>query len=105
MINNMTLEGNLLNITLSWGEPFNNFVPILSYTVTCSGDTRCPPPFITADNTTRTYNVYNLNRTTTYVFSVLAHNSIGSGNPAIFIYAPPTGIEIAASSAYNIQIV
>lgn len=104
MTNSMTLEGNLFNITLSWGEPFNNFDPIVNYTVICSGDTWCPPPFITADNTTRTYNVYNLNRTTTYVFSVFAVNSIGSGNPAMFITAPPTGIEIAASSAY-IQIV
>ena len=91
MANSMTLEGNILNITLSWGEPFNNFDPIRNYTVTCSGDAQCPSPFTTPDNTTRSYDVYNLNATTTYTFTVVANNSLGSGEPAAFMTAPPTG--------------
>ena len=91
MANSMTLEGNILNITLSWGEPFNNFDPIRNYTVTCSGDTQCPLNFTTADNTTRSYNVYNLNATITYSFTVVATNSLGSGEPTVFMTAPLTG--------------
>ena len=87
----MALEGNLLNITLSWEEPFNNFDPITNYTVACSGDDQCPPPFTTPDNTTRSYDVYNLNATTIYTFTVVATNSLGSGELAIFMTTLPSG--------------
>ena len=80
-----TLEGNTLNITLSWGEPFSNFDPITNYTVTCSGDVTCPPSFITTDNSTRSYIIVNLNATTIYSFNVTATNSLGSSEPAIFM--------------------
>ena len=85
------LEGNILNITLTWGEPFNNFDPIANYTVTCSGDALCPPDFITDDNTTRYYNVIGLNLITN-IFTVVATNSLGSGEPAIFMATSLTGI-------------
>ena len=81
----------MYNLTLSWGEPFNNFDPILNYTVSCSGDVTCPPDYITPDNTTRYHNVYNLNATIAYNFTVVANNSLGSGEPALFLTAPLTG--------------
>ena len=65
---------------MSWGEPFNNFDPIVNYTVSCSGDVSCPPNFTTTDNTTR---ITNLTKMTNYTFSVVATNSIGSGEAGV----------------------
>ena len=79
-------------MTLSWGEPFNNLDPIMSYTVSCSGDVSCPPNFITTDNTTRSYTITNLTQMTNYTFSVVATNSIGSGEAGVVMIsacAPP----------------
>ena len=42
-VDNSTKGRNLTTITLSWGEPFNNFDPIVNYTVSCLGDVTCPP--------------------------------------------------------------
>ena len=78
-VDTVTLDGNNVTLTLSWGEPFNNFDPIVSYTVSCSGDVTCPPNFTTTDNTTRSYTITNLTPMTNYIFSVVATNSIGSG--------------------------
>ena len=91
MASSTTLEGNMYNLTLSWGEPFNNFDPIMNYTVSCSGDVTCPPNYTTADNITRSHNVSNLNATIVYNFTVVATNSLGSGEPAMFLTAPLTG--------------
>ena len=70
-------------LTLSWGEPFNNLDPIVNYTVSCSGDVTCPPNFTTTDNTTRSYTITNLTPMTNYTFSVVATNSIGSGEAGV----------------------
>ena len=51
--NTININGSNITLTLSWGEPFNNLDPIVSYTVLCSGDVTCPPNFTTTDNTTR----------------------------------------------------
>ena len=75
---------------LSWGEPFNNLDPILSYTVSCSGDNRCPPNFTTTDNTTRNYTITNLIPVTDYTFSVIATNSIGSGEAGVVMITTPS---------------
>jgi len=91
MADSMTLEGNMLNITLRWGEPFNNFVPIANYTVTCSGDAPCPSDFTTTDNTTRNYSLTGLNPLSNYTFTVVATNSLGSGEPAIIMTTSLSG--------------
>ena len=78
-VENLNINGNNVTLTLSWGEPFNNFDPIVNYTVSCSGDVTCPPNFTTTDNTTRSYTITNLTTMTNYIFSVVATNSIGSG--------------------------
>ena len=86
----ITINGNII-LTLSWGEPFNNFDPIVNYTVSCSGDVTCPPNFTTTDNTTRSYTITNLTPMTTYTFSVVATNSIGSGEAGVVMITTPSG--------------
>ena len=55
----------------------------MNYTVSCSGDVTCPPNFTTTDNTTRSYTITNLMPMTNYTFSVVATNSIGSGEAGV----------------------
>ena len=86
-----TINGNIVILTLSWGEPFNNFYPIVNYTVLCSGDDACPPNFTTTDNSTRSYTITNLTRMTTYTFSVIATNSIGSGEAGVVMITISAG--------------
>ena len=80
----------MVNITMSWGEPFNNFDPIINYTVMCSGDDQCPEYFTTLDNTTRSYTITSLTTMTTYTFSVVATNSIGSGEAGVLMITAPS---------------
>ena len=84
--NSININGNNVTLTLSWGEPFNNLDPIVNYTVSCSGDVTCPPNFITTDNTIRSYTITNLTTMTTYTFSVVATNSIGSGEVGVVMF-------------------
>ena len=85
------INENNVTFTLSWGEPFNNLDPIVNYTVSCSGDVTCPPNFTTTDNTTRSYTITNLTTMTTYTFSVVATNSVGSGEAGEVMIATPPG--------------
>ena len=78
-----------IRLTLYWGEPFNNLDPIVNYTVSCSGDVTCPPNFSTTDNTTRSYTITNLTPMTKYTFSVVATNSIGSGEAGVVMITTP----------------
>ena len=85
MVPDIKIVDNVMRVTLimSWGEPFNNLDPIVNYTVSCSGDVTCPPNFTTTDNTTRSYTITNLTPITNYTFSVVATNSIGSGEAGV----------------------
>ena len=87
--NTININGNIVTLTLRWGEPFNNLDPIVNYTVSCSGDVTCPPNFTTTDNTTRSYTITNLIPMTNYTFSVVATNSIGSGEAGVIIITTP----------------
>ena len=96
MVPDVTVDVNIFDInrsnvtlTLSWGEPFNNHDPIMSYTVSCSGDDTCPPNFTTADNTTRSHTITNLTTITNYTFSIVATNSIGSGEAGVVMITTP----------------
>ena len=83
----MNINGNDVTLTLSWGEPFNNFDPIVNYTVLCSSDVTCPTTTTTTVGaTTRSYTITNLALMTNYTFSVVATNSIGSGEAGIVNY-------------------
>ena len=98
MVRGVTIDYNAINIdensvtlTLSWREPFNNLDPIVNYTVSCSDDDTCPPNFTTTDNTTRSYTITNLTTMTDYTFSVVATNSIGSGEAGVVMITTPPG--------------
>ena len=84
--NTININGNNVTLTLSWEEPFDNFDPIVNYTVSCSGDNTCPPNFTT---TARSQTITNLTLITNYTFSVVATNSIGSGEAGVFMIATP----------------
>ena len=86
----VTLINDIVTLTLSWREPFNNFDPIVNYIVSCSGDVTCPLNFITTDNTTRSYTITNLTPMTNYIFSVVATNSISIGEAGLVLIATPT---------------
>ena len=88
------INGNIVTLTLSWGEPFNNLDPIVNYTVSCSGDVTCPLNFTTTDNTTRSYTITNLTPMTDYTFSVVATNSIGSGEADVVMITTPPGMYV-----------
>ena len=87
--NTINVNGENVTLTLSWREPFNNFDPIVNYTVSCSGDVTCPPNFTTTDITTRSYIITNLTPMTDYTFSVVATNSIGSGEAGVVRITTP----------------
>ena len=87
----ININGRIVTLTLSWGEPFNNLDPIVNYTVSCSGDGWCPSNFTTTDNTTRSYTITNLTLMTNYTFSVVATNSIGSGEAGVVMITTPPG--------------
>ena len=91
--NTININGNIVTLTLSWGEPFNNLDPIVNYTVSCSGDVTCPPNFTTTDNTTRSYRITNLTPMTNYTFSVVATNSIGSGEAGVVMITTPGEVD------------
>ena len=81
--NTIIIIDNTVNLTLNWGEPFNNFDPIVNYTVnvSCSGDDTCPRIITTNNNTTRLHTITALIVGVTYTLSVKATNSIGCGEP------------------------
>ena len=88
--NSITINDDTVTLTLSWGEPFNNFDPIMDYTVSCSGDISCPPDFTTTNSTTRSYTITNLNQMSNYTFSVVATNSVGSGEAGVMNFTTPS---------------
>ena len=89
IVGNAVTNGHSITLTLSWGEPFNNLDPIVNYTVSCSGDVACPSNFTT---TTRSYTITNLTTMTNYTFSVVATNSIGSGEAGVVMITTPPGM-------------
>ena len=83
------INGNIVTLRLSWGEPFDNLDPILNYTVSCSSDNvTCPP----ASTTNRSAIIItNLTTMTTYTLSVVATNSIGSGEAGVVMITTSRG--------------
>ena len=59
--------------------------------MSCSGDDTCPPNFTTTDNIARSYTITNLTPMTNYTFSVVATNSIGSGEAGVVMITTPPG--------------
>ena len=76
-------NGNNVNFTLRWGEPFNNLDPVIMYQVSCSGDAPCPQSYNTTNNHTRSHTFTDFTPNSYYTFSVVAINSIGSGEAGV----------------------
>ena len=95
--NTININENSVTLTLSWEEPFNNLDLIVNYTVSCSGDVTCPSNFTTTDNTTRSYTT-SLIPMTNYTFSVVATNSIGSGEASVLMITTPPSENIVTSN-------
>ena len=96
---NITINRNIVTrLTLNWGEPFNNLDPIVNYTVSCSSDGRCPSNFTTFQIHSRIIIITNLTLMTNYTFSVVATNSIGSGEAGVVMITTPPGEDIADKS-------
>ena len=93
----VNINRNIITLTLSWGEPFNNLDPIVNYTVSCSGGVTCPPNFTTTDNTTRSYTITNLTPMTNYTYSVVATNSISSGEAGVVMITTPPGVRLTTT--------
>ena len=93
--NSTMVNGTIVTLTLSWGEPFNNLDPIMKYVISCSS-VRCPPYFTveTTDNATRNYSVINLSPNTYYKFSVAAVNSVGGGRTGVVMIITPGEITL-----------
>ena len=70
--------------------------------MSCSGDDACPPNFTTTDNTTRSCTITNLTTMTTYTFSVVATNSIGSGEAGVVIIITPSYESITGTTSSTI---
>ena len=87
--NTININGDDVTLTLSQGVPFDNCDPIVNYTVSRSGDNACPSNFTTTDSTTRSHTITNLTTMTNYTFSVVATNSIGSGETGVLIITTP----------------
>ena len=87
VVGNITITGNIVTLRLSWGEPFNNLDPIVNYTVSCSSDGQCPSNFTTINKGVA---LTNLTTMTTYTFSVVATNSIGSGEAGVVMITTPS---------------
>ena len=108
MVPNVTVDnstnGNIITFTLSWDEPFNNLDPIVNYTVSCSGDVTCPPNFTTIDNTTRSYTITNLTPMTNYTFSVVATNSIGSGEAIMVMIGNPPATTATTTATITTEV-
>jgi len=85
----VNINGDIVKLKMSWEEPFNNLDPIVNYIVSCSGDVKCPRNLTT---TSRSYIITNvLMPGTNYTFSVVATNSIGSGEASVVMITTPPG--------------
>ena len=82
------INGSNVSLRLSWGEPFSYFDPIISYTVSWNDGTTLQN-FTTTDNTAISYTITNLTPMTNYTFSIVATNSIGSGEAGALVYSTP----------------
>ena len=87
----ITVIGNGISLTVIWGEPFNNFDPITSYTVSCTSAIGCPADFTTTDNATMSHTFTGLITRNNYTFSVVATNSLGTGPAGEVIITAPSG--------------
>ena len=78
------------NFTLSWDKPFDNFDPILNYTIitSCSDNTVCPVTHVTGSDVTTLDISYTLPIiTVNYTISISANNTFGASDPVMRVLA------------------
>ena len=83
------LQPTQVNFTLNWDEPFDNFDPILNYTIitTCS-DASCPLTYVTSSDVTTLDISYDIPITAVnYTISITANNTVGTSNATTRILA------------------
>ena len=90
-------NGNVVNFTVTWGEAVNHLDPIIMCNVSCSGDPPCPQSYNTSNNQTTSYTFIGFTANSSYTFSVVAINSIGSGEPGVVTVGEITTTTIAPS--------
>jgi len=85
----ISVDGDNVTLALTWSKPFDNFNPILSYTVSCIDSTTCPP-IVVVDYNTTSVNLTNLTPDTFYTFLVIATNSLGDGEAGLLNITTPS---------------
>jgi len=78
-----------VNFTLNWDEPFDNFDPILNYTIiTNCSDASCPLTYVTSSDVTTLDVSYDIPITAVnYTISITANNTVGTSNVTTRILA------------------
>ena len=75
----VNIDNNNVSLTLSWDEPFDNFDPIVNYTITINcNDASCPVMF---NVTTTSASVSFITDFSVTPLSVIATNTIGTSDP------------------------
>ena len=83
------ITGYTVTLIVTWQAAFSNFDPIVNYTVSCSNSAQCPGSLNATDSTGRSYTITNLSPNTYFKFSVVATNSIGSGEAGVVNVTTP----------------
>ena len=91
MISNIVIDlatvnvgSNDVSFRLNWDEPFDNFDPIVHYTITIScTDAQCPAVFIVAKTSANVNFITDLSMMTP--LSVTARNTVGTSDPATIV--------------------
>ena len=92
MVGNIVIDLNTVNIdnnvsfTLNWDEPFDNFDPIVNYTITINcNDASCPVMFTVTITSANVSFITDLSMMTP--LSVTATNTIGTSDPTTIMIA------------------
>ena len=80
----VNIDNNDVRFTLYWDEPFDNFVPIVNYTITINcNDASCPVMFTVTTTSASVSFITDLSMMTP--LSVTATNTIGTSDPITII--------------------
>ena len=79
-LNTVNIHNNNVSFTLNWDEPFDNFDPIVNYTITINcTDASCPVMFTVTTTSATVSFITDLSMMTN--LSVTASNTIGTSDP------------------------
>ena len=79
-LNTVNIDNNNVSFILNWDEPFDNFDPIVNYTITIScTDASCPVMFTVTTTSASVSFITDLSMMTN--LSVIASNTVGASDP------------------------